>query len=131
MVKKISEYQQEVAHLQKQLQEYEDRLKLLDQLLEIEKKPGKEKNSGSVDVLDAVIQILKEKGKALHISEIHSRLLSRGIALPGKGNEANVISRIQKSSGLVVRTGRGMYGLPEFGEREVRPTKKRIKPSRT
>jgi hypothetical protein len=76
------------------------------------------------DLLDECERILREAGGPVHIKDLHSALLQQGIPLPGKGTEANVIVRLRRAKERFVRTGRGTYGLPEFGLPEVEPVRR-------
>ena len=114
------------------LNESLERLELIDQLLDLEGIDLDVNVTNLVkplDLLDSCEAIIRKSGKPLHIKELHSALVEIGANIPGKGNMANVISRIQRSNGRVIRTGKGMYGLPEFGLPEIKPTKKLRKPN--
>jgi hypothetical protein len=119
----------DLARAQKRLDAAQDRVRLLDQLSALEQdKSGdavKDARQSSVDFLDACEQILRDVGKPLHLKELQSALLERGVPLPGRGTEANLIVRLQRSDGRFVRTGRGTYGLPEFGVPEKKPVRRR------
>src|SRR5207253_1144130 len=81
-------------------------------------------DDGEFGLLGASERILRDAGRPLHIKELLPLLREKGISLPGRGTEANVIVRLTRSNGRFVRTGRGTYGLPEFGLPEVKPTKR-------
>lgn len=120
----------ELIDVQKRMEAAQERLRLLDQLLALEENKGageviKDAQRDPVDLLDACEQILREAGKPLHIKELQAALLERGIPLPGKGTEANLIVRLQRSDGRFMRTGRGTYGLPQFGLPEAKPIRRR------
>lgn len=122
-----------LARLQRQIREAQQRVELLDRLLALEGDSGNsvaQAKTRPSDFLAACEGIMRAHGEPMHIREIHAALIEKGIPVPGKGNQANVISRLQRSDGRFIRTGRGMYGLPEFGHPEVRPTKKRKRPFR-
>lgn len=75
------------------------------------------------------VKVLQERGKPTHVSEIRSELLRRGVPIPGKASDANVIVYLSRSP-VVCRVGRGLYALREWGVPEVprrrrRSTKKR------
>ena len=76
---------------------------------------------------DYLERIFLETGEPMHIRAIQEMLIERGVPLPGKGDEANVILRLRRASNRFVRTGRGMYGLVSWGLDEVLPSKKRKK----
>lgn len=123
-----------LAGLQRKIKEAEQRIELLDRLLAMEgdSVPVKSEQIGTSpdEFLAACERIMRERGEPMHIRDIHAALIESGIPIPGKGNQANVISRLQRSDGRFIRTGRGMYGLPEFGLPEVRPTRTRKRPSK-
>jgi hypothetical protein len=64
----------------------------------------------NVDLLDACEQIMSEPPQPVHVKDLCEALRNDGVALPGKGNEANIISRLHKSKGRFVRTSPGTYG---------------------
>ena len=129
--KEVALKQELISQAQKKLVEYQERLELIDQLIQLENSSMEKMNksvttnSYSDNLVEECVAFLRQVGKPMHIADIHGYLLKKGIALPGKGNEANVISRIQRSQGKIVRTGRGVYGLAELGAVEVKPSKKR------
>jgi hypothetical protein len=121
--------QVDLARAQKRLDEAQDRLRLLHQLLALEQDKGsdavKDTRQNPGDFLDACEQVLRDAGKPIHIKELQSALLERGVPLPGRGTEANLIVRLKRSDGRFVRTGRGTYGLSEFGVPEKKPVRRR------
>lgn len=64
------------------------------------------------------MEILKERGKPLHISELRAEIARRGIPIPGKGTDANVIVYLARQS-EICRVGRGLYALRSWGVPEV------------
>jgi hypothetical protein len=126
----LRQYKEELATLQHSILEAEERIKLFDRLLILEGHSFNEstiKSDTPESFLDACINVIRENGKPIHITDLHSELLKSGIPIPGKGDQANVIARIQRSDGIIIRTGRGMYGLPEFGEPEKKPIRRKKK----
>lgn len=75
----------------------------------------------------AAIEVLRERGKPTHISEVRAELLRRKVPIPGKGTDANVIVHLSKSL-QVCRVGRGLYALKEWGVPEV-PRRNRRSPT--
>jgi len=73
---------------------------------------------------DEVAALLEQVGQPLHIAEIRDRLIGRGVTIPGKGDEANVIVRLRRETDRFVRTGRGMYGLASWGLEPAPPVRK-------
>lgn len=125
-VREVEAVQSELAGLQQRADEAKARFSLLDKLLALEAgddavPPGK----APMDLLDACEDILQDAGSPQHISQIHAELLARGVPLPGKGNEANIIARLQRSDGRFVRTGRGTYALAGSGFPEEKPVRRR------
>ena len=130
VAKDIDNIKADLIELQKKQKEAQERLDLIDRLLLLEGHSVNhrwETPANSFDLLDECIKILRESGKPIHINELYNALIERNIPLPGKGTQANVIARLQRSDGQVIRTGRGMYGLPEFGLTAVKPFRKRRK----
>jgi len=64
------------------------------------------------EFLDAAVAIFEDAGCSLHIRDIRDRLLSREIPLPGKGDDANLITTFLRSKGRIVRIERGIYDIP-------------------
>jgi len=133
VVERLSELRVRLDQTSADMKEAEQRLQLLDGLLAIED-PGGPTSTALVspavsdsDFLSACESLIREAGKPLHIKDLHRALLDGGIPIPGRGTEANVISRVQRSNGRITRVGRGMYAIPEFGMEESRPTKRRFK----
>lgn len=130
LIEEIGRIKVELSDLQVRLHESNERLELIDKLLAIENPEMKETSNLPIttdSLIDECEEILREAGKPMHIRELHLGLLNKGIPIPGKGSQANVIARIQRSDGRIIRTGRGMYGLPEFGIPEKKPVRKRKK----
>jgi hypothetical protein len=117
-----------LAELQKRIRTTEQRLQHVEGLLAIE--PGGTIDSATSpactqDLLDACQELMRDLARPVHVKDLHDALLKKGVPIPGKGTEANLISRLQKSSDRFIRTGRGTYALMDSGLREVRPTRKR------
>jgi hypothetical protein len=62
----------------------------------------------------AALEVLREHGEPIHVSEIRAELLRRAIPIPGKGTDANVIVYLSRNP-RVCRGGRGLYALKEWG----------------
>src|SRR5262249_38412275 len=60
------------------------------------------------------IEILGERSTPILISELRAALASRGIPIPGKGTDANVIVYLSGSN-EICRVGRGLYALRAWG----------------
>lgn len=78
-----------------------------------------------VDIEAQLVGILKEAGQPLHIKALREALIERGVPLPGRGDEANIIVRLRRDEGQFTRTGRGMYALTAWGLPAVNPTRRR------
>lgn len=98
-----------------------ERLRLLEQLLvtyDREQGEGVERSStssmdvGTMQLEEAAIQLLREAGRPLHVSQIRRELVKRGVTIPGQGLDANVIARLARCSDFV-RVARGTYTLME------------------
>jgi hypothetical protein len=74
---------------------------------------------------DHVEAILSETGEPLHISALREALIKRGVPLPGRGDEANVIVRLRRDEARFTRTGRGTYALTAWGMPTVAPTRRK------
>jgi hypothetical protein len=79
------------------------------------------------EVEDHIQQLLHSAGIPMHIGEIRQKLIERGVPLPGRGDEANIILRLRRDPVRFLRTGRGMYGLVSWNLPEVPPTATRRK----
>ncbi|MFQ6006200.1 MAG: hypothetical protein ACE5OQ_11930 [Woeseia sp.] len=147
--KEIQEVSEAMAPLQARLSAARERLDLVHRLLRLAAreegtpdsdpsrsvavedatKPGTIKaHFYSVEVAnleDCIERVLDEAGKPIHIREIRQSLIDRGIPLPGRGDEANIIVRLSRAPDRFVRTGRGTYGLSSWGLEEVTPTRKK------
>ena len=113
---------------QKRYQETEERFSLIERLLVLENSKSQNKSDEIFehsDLLSECENILRNHGGPMHINEIHNSLIQKAVPIPGRGTKANVIARLQRSDGRIIRTGRGEYSLPEFGIPEMKPTKKR------
>jgi len=72
----------------------------------------------------AAIAVLEESGKPLHISDLRHALERKGVPIPGKGTDANVIVYLSRSD-EVCRVGKGLYALRTWGVPEVPPRQRR------
>lgn len=77
------------------------------------------------DVEKRIQQILESAGEPMHIGSIRSELIARGVPLPGRGDEANIILRLRRAPTQFLRTGRGMYGLTKWNLQAVPPAAKK------
>lgn len=65
-------------------------------------------------IAGAVSAVLDEAGRPMHVREIRTMLASRGVPLPGRGTDANLIVHLSRKPDVFVRTSRGTYGLTEW-----------------
>jgi len=66
--------------------------------------PGSALQAAARDVLEA-------HGKPMRVREIRAALIERGIQIPGRGTDANVILYLRRARNIFDRCGRGIYGL--------------------
>lgn len=120
----LEAFKKELADLQKAIKQNEQRVQLVDDLLAIEGFPVPVARSGESDnLLDICEEIMMSSKRPLHIRELHDELLARGVAIPGRGTEANLIVRLQRSDGRFVRVGRGTYAPKGLEIPEVKPVR--------
>jgi hypothetical protein len=81
-------------------------------------------------LLAAVIEILIERGEPIHIGDLMAALQERSVAIPGSGQQANVIAHISRDE-RIVRPQRGFYALREWGLTSARSTRSRSRRSRS
>ncbi len=74
---------------------------------------------------DRIEDILRSNGKPMHIRELRATLIQKGVPLPGRGDEANIILRLRRASDRFVRTERGTYALTAWNLPEYSPTPSR------
>lgn len=107
----------ELGEFQKKARAAEQRVRLFDDLLALEgvspdanvQVPGQSPIGDAL--IDAVERIIIDSGEPQRVGAIHAALLRQGIPMPGRGNEANLIAKIQRSGGRIVRVARGLYGV--------------------
>ncbi len=72
--------------------------------------------------------VLAQQGEPMHIGDLREALIQKGVPLPGRGDEANIIVRLRRDESRFTRTGRGTYGLAAWGLPAVTPTRtKRVR----
>lgn len=69
-------------------------------------------------VVDVVAGFLADEGHPLHINDIMKSLKEANVTLPGKGDQANVIAHMRRDPRFV-RPSRGVYGLKEWGLKDL------------
>jgi len=77
--------------------------------------------SAPVALEDQIERILADKGAPMHVREIRATLIERGVPLPGRGDEANIILRLRRDEMRFMRTERGTYALSTWGLRSYSP----------
>jgi hypothetical protein len=92
---------------------------------EEERKSRSPRSGAKSAIEDHVASLLEAEGAPLHITDIRNTLIERGVPLPGRGDEANIIVRLRRATDRFVRTGRGTYGSVSWGLEEVSPTRTR------
>ena len=71
-------------------------------------------------IAGAVSSVLDEAGRPMHVREIRTALASNGVALPGRGADANLIVHLSRKPDIFVRTSRGTYGLTEWTRQSLK-----------
>jgi len=59
----------------------------------------------------AVHQVLEAAGAPMHVSAINAALRQRGVTVPGKGTDANIIVHLRRAPDVFERMARGTYAL--------------------
>lgn len=70
--------------------------------------------TGRGALIQVVADVLREYGKPMPIRLLMAEVVSRGAQIPGRGEQANLISVITRAPDIV-RLQRGVYGLREWG----------------
>ncbi len=110
----LAEARADLVAAQKRTALAEQRVSMLRNLLAIE---AEQSSENSLDVrkpenlIDVAVDIISDNGGAMRLAELRRDLLNRGIPLPGKGTDANLLGRLQRSGGRVVRVDRGLYAV--------------------
>lgn len=134
LARQAEDLRAEIRVKQNDLARVEERLSLVTKLLEVETRvqvgaPNRNPDGEAEPALNAdvpartstpdlevaVEEILRVAAEPLHISKIREMLLARGVPLPGRGDEANIIVRLRRLQHRFTRTARGTYGLAEWG----------------
>jgi hypothetical protein len=74
------------------------------------------------------MEVLKVVGKPIHVADLRRELIQRGVPIPGKGNDANVIVYLSRAP-EISRVGKGLYALREWEMPQV-PARRRRSPRR-
>lgn len=116
----IAQLQEEAASVAARLSLQQERERLLRRLLELDGAPRPV--SPSRNLSDEVEAVLQDSAIPLHISNIREKLLEKGVQIPGKGLDANVIARIGKDPRFVRVSGkRGFYTLTGIDQPVPKP----------
>jgi hypothetical protein len=150
LLKAMEEAKANEARLHKQIEEMQRRLartqeeaKILTKLIALRsgKTPGEPANEtiqvsptappsaitvpkSGHNALEAVIAILEEANRPVHISDLMRLLGDKNVQIPGSGTQANLISHLRRDR-RIVRPSRGMYGLAAWGLTEMASQAKR------
>jgi hypothetical protein len=89
--------------------------------------PGARKGRGAL--VQTVADVLREHGKPMPIRLLMTEVVSRGAKIPGRGEQANLISVITRAPDIV-RLQRGVYGLREWSSNDIAETSARRTASR-
>ena len=81
--------------------------------------PAHPRQTTAERICQAVATILDEGGEPMHVGSIRAVMLARGIVLPGRGTDANIIVHLTRSPDLFVRIARGTYGLAKWNTSET------------
>lgn len=76
-------------------------------------------HSHVVAFMQSLEDLLRSVPRPLHVSELRAELVRRGIPIPGRGDEANVIVHLRKCPN-VVQTARGTYAYRSLGYADIR-----------
>jgi hypothetical protein len=131
--KELEASQQEFSRLVQDIARKEERLLLINKLIEVDSAanvttsretslvkqaiPRTTESSRKIDgaMLETVESILEEAEAPMHIGEIREALIRRNIPIPGRGDDANIIIRLRSERGRFTRTARGTYALSKWG----------------
>ena len=72
---------------------------------------------------DSLEEILATENSAMHVDRIAEKLLERGVVIPGRGDHANIITRLRRAPEKFDWIGAGTYALTKWDL----PKKKNIK----
>ena len=86
---------------------------------------GRSRQTTAERIGEAVAAILDERGEPMHVRDIRAELIARGVPLPGRGADANVIVHLSRNPNTFVRTSRGTYGLTTWTPRKTKKPRSR------
>ena len=144
LARQVEELRQAITTHQAELAQVEEKLALVTKLIDAESRGqvssldinGADEAATSLlqpssqlsrpaDLETTVEEILRDAGAPLHISDIRGALLERGVPIPGRGDDANIIVRLRRYDERFTRTARGTYGLAEWGLAALKTTKRK------
>jgi hypothetical protein len=107
----VAQLQVSFETVKAELAREQERLNLLERLRVLDDTPSEQPLSASQRPVleDAVVDYLRLSGKPMHISVIRSNLIKDGVPIPGKGVDANVITRISRDGRIARAPGRRGY----------------------
>ena len=124
--RELDEKREGQARLNSDIQRSERELALLLELARVRGVSTSSEPTGVLDIrnesadgarsslADVVVAILRRRSQPMHIQELLRTVRDAGVAIPGKGEPANLIAHIRTHT-EIVRPVRGMYGLREWG----------------
>jgi uncharacterized coiled-coil protein SlyX len=148
--REIDEISAAMAPLEQRLQNVRERLDLIQRMIQLANRSKTEVPSQSIssrrgvsaplkigvrlqknaELEEWLTKILEKSGQPMHITELRNALIERGVPLPGRGDEANIILRLSRAKDQFIRTGRGTYGLAAWGVKPVQRIRKKRKAAR-
>lgn len=147
LLQRADELKVEIRLRQVELSQVEERVSLVSRLIAVDFVESTEEDSDlglamspvplslglrvstEGDLEDEVEALLRDAGSPMHISAIREALIAKGVQIPGRGDEANIIVRIRKIPERFTRTSRGTYALHEWGLPEMKTKTTRAKRS--
>lgn len=102
----------ELARLQQRVALGEERVNSLRRLVFEASPDPSSVNSGSPRGLIGECEAVLAEHGDMRLSDLREALFRRGVPLPGKGTNANLVGYLNRSAGRIVRKRRGVYGLP-------------------
>ena len=124
LVRQADGLRSEISAKQGDLTGVEEKINLVRKLRELDAREGATKGNpngadanpgGSTDprplakgqdLEAAIVEVLRQAGAPLHISEIRAALIERRVPIPGRGDEANIIVRLRRLDEQFTRTAR-------------------------
>lgn len=133
--REVDQRSAELAAVQQRLTAAREQVELLGRLIRLTEQeprgsvsiatPPTSDWSVRADLEGHVEQVLEAAGGPMHISDIRRALIDRGVPLPGRGDEANIIVRLSRASETFTRTARGTYALASWGLPAMPPRRPR------